>query len=33
MIAAVVEGDRTSYRRHDDAYETALLEAPGAHPH
>jgi hypothetical protein len=27
IIAAVVEGDRSSYRRHDDTYETALLEA------
>ena len=27
IIAAVVEGDRSSYRRHDDAYDTALLEA------
>ena len=26
-IAAVVEGNRGSYRRHEDAYETALLEA------
>ncbi|HSR84556.1 MAG TPA: hypothetical protein VLM11_10295 [Streptosporangiaceae bacterium] len=26
ITAAVVEGDRTSYRRHDDAYESALLE-------
>jgi len=27
IVAAVVEGDGSSYRRHDDAYETALLEA------
>lgn len=26
IVAAVVEGDRTSYRRHNDAYESALLE-------
>lgn len=26
IIAAIVEGDRSSYRRHNDAYETALLE-------
>ena len=27
IIAAVVEGDRSSYRRHDDACDTTLLEA------
>jgi len=27
IVAAVVEGDRGSYRRHQDDYETALLEA------
>jgi hypothetical protein len=27
IVAAVVEGNRGSYRRHEDAYETALLEA------
>jgi hypothetical protein len=27
IVSAVVEGDRTSYRRHRDDYETALLEA------
>jgi hypothetical protein len=27
ITSAVVEGDRSSYRRHDDDYESALLEA------
>jgi hypothetical protein len=27
ITSAVVEGDRNAYRRHDDAYESALLEA------
>jgi hypothetical protein len=27
ITSAVVEGDRTHYRRGDDAYESALLEA------